>query len=320
MSGRNRGGGGHQHPVKGAGLLPPILDAPPPHPYARGHFGQPLPHHVLLDELRDPPPPFPHMAHLPPHPAFIEERLAAQHHELQALLVDNQRLAATHVALKQEFASAQNELQHMTHVAGSMHAEKDMQLRELYDKSVKMEADLQATESLRAELMQVRADIQKLSASRQDLSNQVQALTQDLTRANAELQQAPALKMEIDAMKQELQRARAAIEYEKKAHAENYEQGQAMEKNLISMAREVEKLRAEIANAEKRARAAAAAGNPGGAYGGNYSNADAGYAANPYSVGYAMNPVQGGADPGPQYGTTHNAWGVYDMPRAHGRR
>lgn len=56
---------------------------------------------------------------------------------------------------------------------------------------------------------------------------------------------------------------RAAIEYEKKGYAENYEQGQVMEKNLITMAREVEKLRAEVANAEKRARAAAAAGNQG---------------------------------------------------------
>lgn len=36
-----------------------------------------------------------------------------------------------------------------------------------------------------------------------------------------------------------------------------------MEKKLISMARELEKLRAEMANAEKRARAAAAVGNPG---------------------------------------------------------
>jgi hypothetical protein len=40
-----------------------------------------------------------------------------------------------------------------------------------------------------------------------------------------------------------------------------------MEKKLIAMAREMEKLRAEIANAEKRSRAtaaaAAAAGNPG---------------------------------------------------------
>lgn len=57
--------------------------------------------------------------------------------------------------------------------------------------------------------------------------------------------------------------SRAAIEYEKKGSADNYEHGQVMEQNLISMARELEKLRAEIANAEKRARAAAAVGNPG---------------------------------------------------------
>lgn len=56
---------------------------------------------------------------------------------------------------------------------------------------------------------------------------------------------------------------RAAIEYEKKGYAENYEHGQMMEKKLVLMARELEKLRAEMANAEKRARAAAAVGNPG---------------------------------------------------------
>lgn len=56
---------------------------------------------------------------------------------------------------------------------------------------------------------------------------------------------------------------RAAIEYEKKGYAENYEHGQVMEKKLILMARELEKLRAEMANAEKRARAAVAVGNPG---------------------------------------------------------
>lgn len=56
--------------------------------------------------------------------------------------------------------------------------------------------------------------------------------------------------------------SRAAIEHDKKGHAENYEHGQVMEKNLLSMARELEKLRAEMANAEKRARAAAAVVNP----------------------------------------------------------
>ena len=53
---------------------------------------------------------------------------------------------------------------------------------------------------------------------------------------------------------------RAAIDYEKKGYTENYEHGQVMEKKLISMARELEKLRAEIANVEKRSRAAGGAG------------------------------------------------------------
>lgn len=56
---------------------------------------------------------------------------------------------------------------------------------------------------------------------------------------------------------------RAAIEYEKKGYAENYQHGQLMENNLISMARELEKLRAELANVDKGASAAASGGNPG---------------------------------------------------------
>ncbi len=45
----------------------------------------------------------------------------------------------------------------------------------------------------------------------------------------------------------------ATFEYEKGINIEQVEQLKAMEKNLIGMAREVEKLRAEVLNAEKRA-------------------------------------------------------------------
>lgn len=309
MSGRNRG---PPHSIKG-----------PPHepPFGRGPLG-PLPHPALLDEMRDaaafarggPPRP------LPPHPALIEERLAIQHQEIQGLLIDNQRLAATHVALKQELAAVQHELQRAHHAAAALQGDADVQLRELYDKSAKMEVDIREAEAMRVELLQVRAEIQKLSTVRQELGAQVQVLTQDLSRAGADIQQVPVIQAEIESMKQELQRARAAIEYEKKGHAANYEQGQAMEKNLILMAREVEKLRAEIANAEKRARAAAAAGNPGAGYGGNYGNPDTGYVTNPYPAGYGMNPVQGVAEGGPQYGPGPASWGAYDTQRAHGHR
>lgn len=277
----------------------------------------PLPPHLALEEMRDGPfgrGPGP----LPPHPALIEEKLAAQHQEIQGLLVENQRLAATHVALRQELASAQQELQHMNHVAANMQAEKEHQLRELYDKSMKLEADLRASEPIKAELMQLRADNQKMGISRQELTAQLQALTQDLARARADMQQAGAMRTDVEAMHQELQRARTAIEYEKKARADQLEQGQAMEKNLISMAREVEKLRAELANVEKRGRAAA---NPGGAYAGNYGSAELGYSGGgAYGDGYGMHPAQGGAEGGGQYGAGAAPWGAYEMQRSHVRR
>ncbi|KAF3330101.1 protein FLX-like 1 [Carex littledalei] len=81
-----------------------------------------------------------------------------------------------------------------------------------------------------------------------------------------------------------------------------------MEKNLISMAREFEKLRAEIGNAEKRARAAAAAGTQGAGFVANYGNPDPNFMVNPYAAVYGMNPVQGVADPNAQYGM-----GTYEM-------
>lgn len=55
---------------------------------------------------------------------------------------------------------------------------------------------------------------------------------------------------------------RAAIEYEKRTRAGNLEQSEAMEKGMVAMSQEIEKLQAELANAEKRARAAAAVTSP----------------------------------------------------------
>ncbi|XWS10187.1 hypothetical protein CRYUN_Cryun39dG0053900 [Craigia yunnanensis] len=315
MSGRNRGPPplpmkGHPH----TGLPPPVHEPP----YASG-LGPKPPHLALLDEIREiqfglgP-------RGLSSHPAIFEERLAAQLQEIQGLLADNQRLAATHVALKQELEAAQHERQRMAHYADWLRVEKDVQMREMYEKSVRLEVDLRGMEAMQSELVKVNADVKQLNAVRQDLTGQVQVMSQDLARYTGELQQAPALKAEIENVKQELQRARAAIEYEKKGYAENYDHGQVMEKKLISMAQELEKLRAEIANAEKRTRAAGGfGGNPAG-YNANYGNTEAGYTGNTYPVNYGMNPVQGGVDGYPQYRPTAGSWGAYDMQRAQGHR
>ncbi|CAK9164162.1 unnamed protein product [Ilex paraguariensis] len=98
---------------------------------------------------------------------------------------------------------------------------------------------------------------------------------------------------------------RAAVEYEKKMHANNLEQHQAMEKNMISMAHEIEKLRAELANAEKRARAAAAASaaaTPTPGYAADYGNTEMVYGGSSYPDPYAMHQAPGVADTSLQYG------------------
>ncbi|KAK7401548.1 hypothetical protein VNO78_13112 [Psophocarpus tetragonolobus] len=323
MSSRNRGQ--PLPPPRAAGLSPPLHD---PMFGARSHHHHHLlgpvpahPHQALLEDLRDAQLGLGPRGPIPLHPsAIIEERLAAQHQDIQGLLGDNQRLAATHVALKQELEAAQHELQRVAHFRDSLRADTEGRMRDLFDKSAKLEAELRGAEAARAELLQVHADVKELNAVRQDLSGQVQAMTQDLARMSADAKRLPALRADVDAMKQELQCARAAIEYEKKGFAENYEHGQVMEKKLVAMAREMEKLRAEIANAEKRARAAAAAGNTGPGYNTNYGSADTGYAGNPYPGIYGMNPVQPGAENFPQYGPGPTAWGAYDMQRSQGHR
>ncbi|XP_042511171.1 protein FLX-like 1 [Macadamia integrifolia] len=300
MAGRNR-------------MLPNHREVPFPR-------GGPLPHPSLMEE------PLPRHHRVPlsagagrPHPAIIEEHLIAQNREIQGLLHDNQRLAATHVALKQDLVVSQQELRHLSATAASVKAGRDAEIRDVYERSLKMEAEVRSIDAFNAELSQVRVDVQKLSAARQDLTAQLQTINSDLARARADLQQAPAIKAEIEYMRREIQRGRAAIEYEKKVRAENLEHGRAMEGNMASMAREAEKLRAELANAEKRARAAAAAAaNPGPGFVGNYGNSDMGYGGSLYADPHGLHQVQGGgADAGPQYGSGASGHGSYDIQRTH---
>ncbi|OVA06434.1 hypothetical protein BVC80_479g7 [Macleaya cordata] len=245
--------------------------------------------------IRPPPGAFAPFDMLPP-PEIMEQKLAAQHGEMQRLATENQRLAATHVALRQELAAAQQELQRLNSQIGAMKNEKEQHMRGLMDKIAKMEADLQATEPVKMELQQARADAQSLIAARQELISKVQQLTQDLQRTHPDIQQIPALMSELDGLRQEYQHCRATYDYEKKLYNDHLESLQVMEKNYISMAREVEKLRAELANNASLER------RPGAPYGaaatGYKENEAAGHhpvGQNAYEDGYSV--PQGRAPP-----------------------
>ncbi|RVW45533.1 Protein FLX-like 3 [Vitis vinifera] len=176
---------------------------------------------------------------LPLHPVAMEEELELQHRELQRIVAENRHVIDDNTMLQSELAAAKDDIHRLGQIIPKLRADREVQARELIDRGLKLEADLRAVEPLRTE-----------------------GLTQDVARLQAENQQLIAMRADIDRMRKELAEAsaflcinwigyticRRAFEYEKKANEEQLEQKQAMEKNLISMAREIEKLRADQLN------------------------------------------------------------------------
>ncbi|KAF8388828.1 hypothetical protein HHK36_025508 [Tetracentron sinense] len=268
-----------------------------------------MPRHAMNDGRRGYPsegpyarPPMPR----PPHPAMLEEELEIQHVEMRSLLGENRRLAEDRMALQRELGVAKEELHRMNLAITDIRAEQEVHSRELIERGLKLEADLRATEPLKNEVIHLRAEVLKLNNLRQDLTEQVQNLKQELTRSQSDNQQIPSLKAEIDGVYLELVRARTAFDYEKKGNIELMEQRQAMEKNLVSMAREVEKLRADVSSGHSRPWGA------GGTYGMKHSSPEGGFPAS-YGDGYGVH--LGAADKGPLYGTGSGSWGGLEKPR-----
>lgn len=242
--------------------------------------------------------------HLPSHPAILEEELEIGHVEMQRLLADNRRLAEDRMALQHELGAAKEEIHRMSRAIGDIRADGELHTRDLVEKNLKLEAELRATEPLKSEVRQLQAEVLKLNKTRQELSGQIQTLTKDLPRLRAENQQIPQLRSEIEELKEELRHARTAIESEKKAHLELLEHRQLMENNMVSMAREREKMLAELAAVDSMQGA-------GGPYRMKLHEPRSRY---PYSDPYWPHPVAAG-DPS-LYSSGSARLGKTEKPRA----
>ncbi|XP_050219925.1 protein FLC EXPRESSOR [Mercurialis annua] len=197
---------------------------------------------------------------------ILEDRIAIQRREIQTLLRDNQHLATNHLALKQDLSFIQDEIRRLKAAAANVKAERDDQVREVYERSLKLDSEVRSIDALRGELAQVRADVEKLSVHRQELATDLRVISSDVAKAKMEKEQIIEVKNEIKIMQMEIQSGRAAIEYEKKLYASNLEHGQKMEQNMVAIAREIENLHVELANAGKRA------STEGPGYAGSYNN------------------------------------------------
>ncbi|KAE8713347.1 Protein FLX-like 2 [Hibiscus syriacus] len=151
--------------------------------------------------------------------------------------------------MRQELAAAQHELQILHAQIGAVTSEREQQMKSLTDKIAKMEAELKAAEPVKKELQQAHSEAQNLVLAREELLSKVHQLNQEVQRAHVDMQQIPALMAELESLRQEYQHCRATFDYEKKLYNDHLESLQVMEKNYMTMTREVETLRAELTNA-----------------------------------------------------------------------
>lgn len=180
---------------------------PPPH-LRRPHPGPGIMHpDAFVPGVRPPLGPFPPFDMLPPL-EVMEQKLAAQHVEMQRLAIENQRLAATHGNLRQELAAAQHELQMLRAHIGAMKSEREQQMRSLVDNISKTETELKSAEPVRLELQQARAEAENLVVARHELVSKLHQLSQDMHRAHADVQQIPVLMSELETLRQEYQQCR----------------------------------------------------------------------------------------------------------------
>jgi hypothetical protein len=64
--------------------------------------------------------------------AALEERIGVEIEEAHVLLEQNQRLAATHVALVQEVSAVRHDLGHTARAIGAAQQEGDLRIREVW--------------------------------------------------------------------------------------------------------------------------------------------------------------------------------------------
>ncbi|CAL4911249.1 unnamed protein product [Urochloa decumbens] len=241
-----------------------------------------------------------------PHPAVLEEELELQEVELRRLLAHNRALAAERAELNRALQAGKDEVRHLNAIISNISAEKEACISKLVDKKRKLEAELRANEHLRDDIVQLRGEIENLIAARKELSAEAASLMEDLTREKSVKHQLPMLQEELDGMQQELIHVRNACELERKGNFELVEQRKAMEKNMISMAQEVEQMRAELAKFEVRP------WGTGGTYGMQMGSPEVAF-TKPYEDSYSTHV--GVSEKGPLHHPESSSWGTYDKNR-----
>lgn len=142
------------------------------------------------------------------HLTRFEDKIASQQKELQTLLIDNQRLGATHVALRQELAHSRAEIDQLKSVAARVKAERDAQVREVYERKLKIEAEARVVEVMREDLGRVRVDVKAFIVRRHEMGLELKRIESEIVEGKLKLQKLPEIRAAVEIMRQEVERGR----------------------------------------------------------------------------------------------------------------
>ena len=239
------------------------------------------------------------------HPDVLEEEIQLHEVDFRRLMADRHALAEERMELHRELQAGKEEVRHLNMIIAEINAKKEAYISELVDKRRKLEAELRSNEPLRDEVVHLRGEIEKLLAVRKELSAKAASLMQELSRERSDKQQLPMLKAEIEGLQLELTHARNACELEQKGNFELVEQRKAMEKSMISMAQELQQMRAELANFDGRP------WGTGGAHGMKLGSPEATF---PTQYGDKYNIHAGVSEKGPSH-PPESSWGTFEKNR-----
>lgn len=239
------------------------------------------------------------------HPDVLEEEIQLHEVDFRRLMADRHALAEERMELHRELQAGKEEVRHLNMIIAEINAKKEAYISELVDKRRKLEAELRSNEPLRDEVVHLRGEIEKLLAVRKELSAKAASLMQELSRERSDKQQLPMLKAEIEGLQLELTHARNACELEQKGNFELVEQRKAMEKSMISMAQEIQQMRAELANFDGRP------WGTGGAHGMKLGSPEATF---PTQYGDKYNIHVGVSEKGPSH-PPESSWGSFEKNR-----
>ncbi|KAG9154628.1 hypothetical protein Leryth_022709 [Lithospermum erythrorhizon] len=189
---------------------------------------------------------------------LLENKLDRQATEIDRLTRDNKKLAASNVTLRQDLVDAHIEIKKRKKDILSIQEESDLQIRDFLDRIADIETDIRAGERIKRDLQEAESEARSLIAANCDLAYDIRNASQELEKEK----KLSEMNADIDNLRQEPQKLQCqmtnimkTLELEKGANKEKVEQMQLMEKDLVLFAKEVERLRYKVLNAQKQAHA-----------------------------------------------------------------